>query len=221
MRIAGVPDGKDPDEYVRQHGSAAFAQVLAAAQNGIDFQIDETILQNNIANLAGKVEAVSDILPFLLECQNEIEASEHIRRLAQRLTIDEGLIAEEYRKAARRGGRQQTGQPTVIPEEKSAGIGQQAEELLLRLLLEQPQLCDECCAEVKETGFEDAVLAQLFDRLCKLGTAYTMDKLNNVLDDAAQTALARILAHQLPEGDLDKLMQDCLRQMRRLRLERD
>ena len=100
VRIAGVPDGKDPDEYVRQHGSAAFAQVLAAAQNGIDFQIDETILQNNIANLAGKVEAVSNILPFLLECQNEIEASEHIRRLAQRLTIDEGLIAEEYRKEA-------------------------------------------------------------------------------------------------------------------------
>ena len=133
---------------------------------------------------------MSNILPFLLECQNEIEASEHIRRLAQRLTIDEGLIAEEYRKAARRGGRQQTGQPTVIPEEKSAGIGQQAEELLLRLLLEQPQLCDECRAEVKETGFEDAVLAQLFDRLCELGTAYTTDKLNNVLDDAAQTAVA-------------------------------
>lgn len=109
----------------------------------------------------------------------------------------------------------------MIPEEKSAGIGQQAEELLLRLLLEQPQLCDECCAEVRETGFEDAVLAQLFDRLCELGTAYTTDKLNNVLDDAAQTALARILAHQLPEGDMDKLMQDCLRQMRRLRLEKE
>ena len=185
VRIAGVPDGKDPDEYVRQHGSAAFAQVLAAAQNGIDFQIDETILQNNIANLAGKVEAVSNILPFLLECQNEIESSEHIRRLAQRRTIDEGLIA------------------------------------LLSCLLEPPQLCDECRAEVKETGVEDAVLAQLFDRLCELGTAYTTDKLNNVLDDASQTALARILAHQLPEGDMDKLMQDCFRQMRRLRLEKE
>ena len=67
----------------------------------------------------------------------------------------------------------------------------------------------------------DAVLAQLFDRLCELGTAYTTDKLNNVLDDASQTALARILAHQLPEGDMDKLMQDCLRQMRRLRLEKE
>ena len=99
---------------------------------------------------------------------------------------------------------------------RSAG-GRTASEIAL----EQPQLCDECRAEVKETGFEDAVLAQLFDRLCELGTAYTTDKLNNVLDDAAQTALARILAHQLPEGDMDKLMQDCFRQMRRLRLEKE
>lgn len=221
VRIAGVPDGKDPDEYVRQHGKDAFEKVLAAAQNGIDFQIDETILQNNVANLAGKVEAVSNILPFLLECKNEIEASEHIRRLAQRLTIDEGLIAEEYRKAARKGGRQQAGQLQVMPEEKSAGVGQQAEELLLRLLLEQPQLCDECSMDVQEIGFENAVLAQLFERLCELGIGYTTDKLNNILDDAAQTALARILAHQLPEGDTDKLLQDCLRQMRRLRLEKE
>lgn len=221
VRIAGVPDGKDPDEYVRQHGKDAFEKVLAAAQNGIDFQIDETILQNNVANLAGKVEAVSNILPFLLECKNEIEASEHIRRLAQRLTIDEGLIAEEYRKAARKGGRQQAGQLQVVPEEKSAGVGQQAEELLLRLLLEQPQLCDACSMDVKEIGFDNAVLAQLFERLCELGIGYTTDKLNNILDDAAQTALARILAHQLPEGDTDKLLQDCLRQMRRLRLEKE
>ena len=221
VRIAGVPDGKDPDEYVRQHGKDAFEKVLAAAQNGIDFQIDETILQNNVANLAGKVEAVSNILPFLLECKNEIEASEHIRRLAQRLTIDEGLIAEEYRKAARKGGRQQAGQLQVVPEEKSAGVGQQAEELLLRLLLEQPQLCDACSMDVQEIGFENAVLAQLFERLCELGIGYTTDKLNNILDDAAQTALARILAHQLPEGDTDKLLQDCLRQMRRLRLEKE
>ena len=108
-----------------------------------------------------------------------------------------------------------------MPEEKSAGVGQQAEELLLRLLLEQPQLCDECSMDVQEIGFENAVLAQLFERLCELGIGYTTDKLNNILDDAAQTALARILAHQLPEGDTDKLLQDCLRQMRRLRLEKE
>ena len=104
VRIAGVPEGKDPDEYVRHYGKEAFLEVIAQAREGIDFQIEETILQSDVSNLAGKVEAVSNILPFLLECKSEIEAAEHMRRLAQRLTIDEGLIVEEYRKATKKNG---------------------------------------------------------------------------------------------------------------------
>ena len=84
VRIAGVPEGKDPDEYVRRYGKEAFLKVIEAAKEGIDFQIEETILQSDVSNLAGKVEAVSNILPFLLECKSEIEAAEHMRRLAQR-----------------------------------------------------------------------------------------------------------------------------------------
>ena len=67
VRIAGVPEGKDPDEYVRHYGKEAFLEVIAQAREGIDFQIEETILQSDVSNLAGKVEAVSNILPFLLE----------------------------------------------------------------------------------------------------------------------------------------------------------
>ena len=52
--VAGVPDGKDPDEFVRHRGKEAFAQVIASAVEGIEFQIEETILQINVTNLAGK-----------------------------------------------------------------------------------------------------------------------------------------------------------------------
>lgn len=45
---------------------------------------------------------MSNILPFLLECKNEIEVAQHIKTLAQRLTIDEGLIMSEYRKLSRK-----------------------------------------------------------------------------------------------------------------------
>lgn len=48
---------------------------------------------------------MSNILPFLLECKNEIEVAQHIKTLAQRLTIDEGLIMSEYRKLSRKNDR--------------------------------------------------------------------------------------------------------------------
>lgn len=221
VRIAGVPDGKDPDEYVRHHGKEAFLEVIANAQNGIDFQIDETILQNNITNLAGKVEAVSNILPFLLECKSEIEAAEHIRRLAQRLTIDEGLIAEEYRKAMRKGGAKREVQYAAQVPTQRGGVTCQAEELLLQLLLEQPEQGERSEEVLKQTGFADAVCERIYAEAKKLGDELTTDKLNEHLDSEAQSTLARILTHTLPEGDTGQLMADCLRQLKRNYLEKE
>lgn len=221
VRIAGVPDGKDPDEFIRHHGKDAFLEVIANAKNGIDFQIDETILQNNITTLAGKVETVSNILPFLLECKSEIEAAEHIRRLAQRLTIDEGLIVEEYRKLLRNGSRRQENLPAkTVSFDKTAGIGQQAEEFLILLLLQQPELMEYCDDIIQQTGFTNTSLQQIYEQLRVQGVQYSINKLNDVLDNLAQAVLARILTYQLPEGDSQQLLQDCLRQLQRTYLER-
>lgn len=218
VRIAGVPEGKDPDEFVRSRGRDAFLQVIAEAREGIEFQIEETLLQNNLSTLAGKVQAVSNILPFLLECKNEIEAAAHIRRLAQRLTIDEGLISEEYRKALRKGGRQRELQPPAeLPVERHS-VTQQAEELLLKLLLEQPQLLPECEAIVTVTGFSSPQRTQLYSLLAA-GTQPA--QLAAELDMEAQSVLAGLLATPLPEGDREQLLQDCLRQLQRTHLEQE
>lgn len=106
---------------------------------GIEFQMQYVISQNNVSNLAGKVEAVSNILPFLLECKNEIEVAQHIKTLAQRLTIDEGLIMSEYRKLSRKNDRGEAVskwqiQPNVLSTEDLA------EQLLLYVILKNTDL---------------------------------------------------------------------------------
>ena len=223
VRIATVPDGKDPDEFVRRHGKEAFLQVLAQAKEGIDFQIDETILQGDTGNLAGKVDAESNILPFLLECKSEIEAAEHIRRLAQRLTIDEGLIVEEYRKAAKKGGARL--EPVRGPELRmqETDACRQAGELLLAALLVEPERADRCTEVVETTGCGSAELQQIFTELCRLEAAgtFTVDKLNDALTGEAQSALARIRIKQLPAASGERMVDDCLRQLRRSHLERE
>ena len=217
VRIAGVPEGKDPDEYVRRYGAEAFRKVIEAATNGIDFQIEETILQSNVSDLAGKVEAVSNILPFLLECKSEIEAAEHIRRLAQRLTIDEGLIIDEYRKAAKKGSSTSERAYVPVPRTQELNPRRQAEEQLLALLVEQPQLVGACQGVVQQTGWSDSVRAQLYHMLedIALNDVFTIDKLNDALDDAAQSLLAQIRSRSLPPIEGERYLEDCLRQLQR------
>ena len=223
VRIAGVPEGKDPDEYVRRYGKEAFLKVVAEAREGIDFQIEETILQNDVSNLAGKVDAVSNILPFLLECKSEIEAAEHMRRVAQRLTIDEGLIVEEYRKATKRNGVKRESAYVPVPDVKKISITRQAEEQLLAVLLEEPYLAENCQAVLQCTGWSDPVLAQIFAVLQALIAAntFTIDKLNDALDGAGQSALAGIRTRAVPTQNGEQFVEACLRQLQRNYLEQE
>lgn len=223
VRIAGVPEGKDPDEYVRRYGKEAFLKVVAEAREGIDFQIEETILQNDVSNLAGKVDAVSNILPFLLECKSEIEAAEHMRRVAQRLTIDEGLIVEEYRKATKRNGVKRESAYVPVLDVKKISITRQAEEQLLAVLLEEPYLAENCQVVLQCTGWSDPVLAQIFAVLQALITAntFTIDKLNDALDGAGQSALAGIRTRAVPTQNGEQFVEACLRQLQRNYLEQE
>ena len=223
VRIAGVPEGKDPDEYVRHYGKEAFLEVIAQAKEGIEFQIEETILQSDVTNLAGKVDAVSNILPFLLECKSEIEAAEHMRRVAQRLTIDEGLIVEEYRKATKRNGVKRESAYVPVLDVKKISITRQAEEQLLAVLLEEPYLAENCQAVLQCTGWSDPVLAQIFAVLQALiqANTFTIDKLNDALDGAGQSALAGIRTRAVPTQNGEQFVEACLRQLQRNFLEQE
>ena len=166
---------------------------------------------------------MSNILPFLLECKSEIEAAEHMRRVAQRLTIDEGLIVEEYRKATKRNGVKRESAYVPVPDVKKISITRQAEEQLLAVLLEEPYLADNCQVVLQYTGWSDPVLAQIFAVLQALiqANTFTIDKLNDALDGAGQSALAGIRTRAVPTQNGEQFVEACLRQLQRNYLEQE
>lgn len=236
VRVAAVPDGKDPDEYVLEWGREAFlGEVIARAEEGVAFQVSETIRENNVADLAGKVNVVSKVLPFLLECKNEIEVGAHIRDLAQRLVIDEGLITAEYRKAAK--GTKGGGSAAPVARKVTEAV-KKAETYLLAILAEEPDEWGRCDQVVAQTGFSRPELAEIYAALTKLAAAgaYSVAAVNDELSDSAQSVWAGILNVPLAEKgmrrdtlaaeesirkSLGQKLDVCLRQMQRSFFERE
>lgn len=223
VRVLVVPDGKDPDEFVRKHGQEAYLQLLQTAVAGIEFQIRYVISQNNVSNLAGKVETVSNVLPFLLECKNEIEVAQHIKMLAQRLTIDEGLIMSEYRKLSRKNDRRE--QTPVIWQRQTnvLSAAEQAEQLLLYVILKNTELALLHRSDIDGVGFTSKPRSEIYSGLVQqldAGEQAAADKLFTELSSEAADELAQIMAKESAAESGAKLVDDCLRQMRRGALER-
>ena len=102
----------------------------------------------------GKVQAVSNILPFLLECKNDIEVAQRIRDLARRITIDEGLIQSEYNKIKHHNKQDNFVPNAIYLTPKATNISEQAERhLLFALIKSKDVLTENLLEQLKKIKF--------------------------------------------------------------------
>ncbi len=222
-KVLLLPDGKDPDEYVRNHGAQAMVALLNRAVSPLTFQVEQVLAKANLSTLAGKIEAVSNILPFLADAESTVEVAEQVRQLAGRLAIDEGVVQSELRAYLRKTG---TRQPALAPAYRRRGPVEtawvEAERQLVLLMLYDPGLTPYLAAELPE-GFLGEERAEIFRVLCEkhaAGEKPSGESLVGMLPERAGAELARILVTDyVPPEDMMKTVEDLLRQVQRARLE--
>lgn len=96
IRVITPPEGKDPDEFIRNAGADAYFMHLEHAPLLIDFQINEVLKHKNEAKLPNqKLKLVKEIIPILAEIQNKIIRTEYVKMVASTLNIDENAMLAE------------------------------------------------------------------------------------------------------------------------------
>lgn len=96
IRVITPPEGKDPDEFIRNSGAQAYFKHLEHAPLLIDFQINEALKHKDKAKKPNeKLKLVKEIIPILAEIQNKIIRSEYIKMVASSLKLDENALMSE------------------------------------------------------------------------------------------------------------------------------
>jgi DNA primase len=143
-RAAFLPEGSDPDSFVRAHGAAATIELLDAAPPLIDFYFDSVLRAG--ASLPERTRAARDFQGILARMRDSVQIEVLARQGAERL----GVSAEVLRRGgptARQELQQPPGEVRVAPVEE-------------RLLIEAMATAAEVAGWVEETG----VLEHMRDR---------------------------------------------------------
>ena len=98
-RILVLPDGYDPDDYLKEYGPDDFLKASENALGMVPFLIESAIQRYGL-RLEGKVKVVSALQPALAHVQDNIARSLYIKQLAERLDIDETAIMEKVRRSS-------------------------------------------------------------------------------------------------------------------------
>lgn len=211
-RVLIVPDGKDPDEFVRKYGASAFRDLLKEMKSIGDFHLEYVQRTTDIRTLDGKNKALKALLPILKD-SNPVEQNEYIRRLRSTLGIDEGIIRQEiamYRDNGMGGEyRSRTERPSVRTVDDSI---RRAGRALLRKAWYDPGVAVMVVAELGDEPFPYLLHEKILRYLAECAESDispSEETIEEVLGMEAGEELSHALIEEMP-GEKDSYG-DCLR----------
>ncbi|MFA6004017.1 MAG: DNA primase [Elusimicrobiota bacterium] len=161
VRIATVPQGKDPDEFLHQHGADAFRKCLDAAVDLVEFQTELALKRHEgVWDASEKSALAREVLVTINRCPDEIVKNEWLRRLAQRLKISE----ESLRLQSAKGAAAARPARSVRPAAAAGGDLAGGEEDLFVHVFMQPRLF----ADLREADLDSEAGRRIWRALDKL-----------------------------------------------------
>lgn len=100
LYIAAMPDGRDPDDVVRQD-PALWQRLIAEAKPLVDFYFSAVVSQIDLTSAREKGAAVTELAPLIAELNDEVERESYIQKLSRMVQINERTIADRVQAAAR------------------------------------------------------------------------------------------------------------------------
>ena len=197
--IVKVPEGKDPDEFIRKHGKAAFEELIKNAATLIDYHMNYVLARADISTIDGKKAALQEILPVVANVKEKVTRNEYKKKIAAALTLDEKITGDEWEKFSARTTEKKS--PAVkrvkIQDEQEPTI-REACEIILRTLCHDDEVIDYICVVFPREIFTKIQL-EIIDKLkeCReQGRKLNQISAAEELSEEANEELSRILMNE-------------------------
>lgn len=181
VRVVTIPDGKDPDEYIKKNGAEAFKLLLERSANAVEYRLLEIGRNNDIHTPNGKVEYMKEATALLSRLDSRVEQDVYAGRLSELLGVSKDAILQEIQNHRRRQQksaerqmlttilRQETKElRKVNPQADKFPRATAAEESLLGTLILHPdyipQAQKELAPEMFLTDFNRELYSHLLER---------------------------------------------------------
>ena len=216
VRVIVVPDGKDPDEFIRKHGADAFRALVEKALPLVEYRLRYVLSHTNYDTLDGKVKALHEMMPVLAGIREAAVRSEYERRLAQTLMLDEGIVRSElhhYRPEAEDAVRQPIRKAVAKPDTALRKAGR----LVIRMAWQDAAVIAHLETIVPLEGIRDPAQREILTFLkAAAEEGRSVDDISAAtLSDEAAAELSRSLVEDLGGRDETEAYDDSLRVLRK------
>lgn len=189
--ILVLPDGHDPDSYLRKEGAGSFYQAADQAPGIITFLIEQSVRKHGLAT-EGKIRIIADLQRPLAAINDTVARSLYIKQLAERVGIEEDIVLEKVRQQAAASEKNSLQFRKEDRNQKASRLEQQIVAMMLQFPAVLPEIrkCD-VIAYVENKNLK-AIGKCILER--PLSAHQQISELLDMVDDSEQKRLITELA---------------------------
>ncbi|MDP3049633.1 MAG: DNA primase [Thermodesulfovibrionales bacterium] len=205
-KILLLPEGDDPDSFLRKNGSRAFQIKLSKSESMVDF----------ILRLRGdKADNVRTAIGIIDNAKDLILREELFKELAEKSGIREAVLRGETKKYEQKAGIAKTAGVA-----KTAGFFYDEEVLLLSAIVAFPDRAPYIFDNLNIDRVCNPLIRQIFQEIKPSAERLNMNTMLGILNDEGKALITRLSLN--PGFDIehvDNNIRDCLRDMAHCEIE--
>lgn len=225
IRVVSVPDGKDPDEFVRKHGSAAFGAVLGGAVNEIEYKLLAAVGDIDVNSDDGKVKYITRAAGIIADSPDSIERDVYIGRLSAKYGISRAALTarvEEIRRSNKRKNEKKTISEVIRPrfdrnapnpEKRIYPAAAAAEENLIAALFAHPDLFGAAYEKIKPEQLVTGLNSRIYGRICECisdGKSLDISSFSDILNDSQTGYLVSLINGNKARDNPKEVLKDSI-----------
>ncbi|MBE9536158.1 MAG: DNA primase [Proteobacteria bacterium] len=139
-KVLTLPEGEDPDSFIRGRGAEALSEKLGEALPGIDFLLDIKLAEVPSSSPHDRAKVIREIKPYIAKITDSIEKALTVKRVAERMSVDEQLISDAVLvSSGKRLPRKEERLAEPLQKKKK---GYAAEEMIVSLMLHEVEVLE-------------------------------------------------------------------------------
>lgn len=179
IRIVSIPQGKDPDEFIKKHGASKFKALLEGAVNEIEYKLLIAADEIDTTTDDGKLTYLGSVASILAATSNPIARDLYAAKISDKYGISKTALnakIEELRSKNRRAEAKKQVASVITPKYSRDDVNPErfknrravvAEERILAILMQHPDLYEYSTSLVSDDKFITSLNKRVFSAFCK------------------------------------------------------
>ncbi len=233
VRVLVMPEGYDPDDFIRKYGPEEFGTLLEEALPLVEYRYRQLTQEYDMGKVEDKARVAREMAAVLAELDNAVERAAYVERFARDMQVPTSALQQEVRRRSRRAEDKKSELIYTIGHEQKANNGLspavlQAEKDLVRLMLDDATHIQRIRSQIAAEAFTSpewrAIVEILYDwpqSQGRIDEARLMSLLGQSQKEACISLVAMICAEDTiyADSDREQVMVDCITTLKRRRLD--